>query len=75
MKKLRWAAIGYSEQPGVFTVDGREISVSPEHIRVWQEHPETIFEVIELRGGGGLSSYSLGGWPPPDEDDGEGGGG
>lgn len=71
--KLSWADIGHSEQPGVFTIEGREISISPEHIRIWQEHPEVVFEVIELRGGGGLSSYALGGWPPPNGGDGESG--
>jgi hypothetical protein len=59
MSKLRWADIGHSERPGVFTVDGREISVSPEHIRIWQERPDAAFDVIELKGPAGLSSYSL----------------
>ena len=57
--KLRWADIGYSAEGGVFVIEGREISVSPEHIRVWQKNPDAAFEVIELKGPAGLSSYSL----------------
>ena len=52
--------IGHSEQPGLFTVGGREISISPEHIRIWRERADAEFDAIELRGRAALSSYSLG---------------
>lgn len=46
-------------EAGAYQVEGREISVSPEHIRIWREQPDAAFDVSELRGPAGLSCHSL----------------
>ena len=54
--------LGNPDEPGVYLFQNMRVRVEEKHLKVWQEHPHAVFELIPFQPLAGPLVYALGSW-------------